>query len=197
MYAVIETGGKQVRVKAGDFIQVEKLEGDVGSPVHFQQVLFISKPATAEGASSEVILGKPFVEKAAVQAEIVGQGRGEKTLIIKMKRRKQYRRVQGHRQFLTDLLVTSVDNGSGTKEALTAEQKTALLGKFHTQLAPKGEAFTQKTLGSRVRMLGGPQKAEERKAAAREKKSTAKSAKKSASKSKARGKSSKGKAKGK
>jgi large subunit ribosomal protein L21 len=149
MYAVIESGGKQYRVQPGDIIQVEKLEGDVGAAIKFDQILFASKAA---GESAQVWVGKPYLSGASVQAEIVGQGRDEKILIIKMKRRKQYRRTQGHRQFQTQLLVTGVDNGSGEKLALSDTDKQAKLSKFHTQLKPKGPASTPKTLGSRKRL---------------------------------------------
>ena len=149
MYAVIESGGKQYRVQPGDIIQVEKLEGDVGAAVKFDQILFASKAA---GENAQVWLGKPYLSGASVQAEIVGQGRDEKILIIKMKRRKQYRRTQGHRQYQTQLLVTAVDTGAGEKAALSDSDKQAKLSKFHTQLKPKGAASTPKTLGSRKRL---------------------------------------------
>src|SRR5947209_6848737 len=138
MYAVIESGGKQYRVQPGDFLQVEKLEGEIGSSRKFDQVLFFSK---ADGENVQVILGKPYVKGASVEAEVVGQGRGEKILIVKMKRRKQYRRTQGHRQNYTQLLVTAVDSGAGEKLILSDADKKAKLGKFQSHLKPKGEAF--------------------------------------------------------
>jgi large subunit ribosomal protein L21 len=149
MYAVIETGGKQYRVQPGDFVQVEKLDGDVGSSVKFDQILFFSK---ADSENAQVILGKPLIQGAQVQAEVVGQGRGEKILIVKMKRRKQYRRTQGHRQNYTQLLVTAVDSGAGDKLALSAEEKKTQLSKFQSHLKAKGPAATPRTLGSRKRM---------------------------------------------
>jgi large subunit ribosomal protein L21 len=149
MYAVIETGGKQYRVQPGDIFQVEKLEGEVGAGVTFSNVLMTSKMGADNSA---IALGKPFLKGASVAAEIVGQGRGEKILIVKMKRRKQYRRTQGHRQFYTQLICTALDNGAGEKLALAASDKTAKLGKFQSHLKEKGLAMTPKTLGSRVRM---------------------------------------------
>jgi large subunit ribosomal protein L21 len=149
MYAVIETGGKQYRVQPGDFIQVEMLDGDVGSALKFDQILFLSKPGSE---SSQITLGKPYIKGATVQAEVVGQGRGDKILIVKMKRRKQYRRTQGHRQNYTQILITSVDNGSGDQVILSAEDKKTKLSKFQTHLKPKGKAFTAPTLGSRKRL---------------------------------------------
>jgi len=136
MYAVFESGGKQHRVQPGDILRLEKLEGEVGTAVKFDRVLMTSKPS---GDSSQITLGKPLLSGASVEGEIVGQGRGDKILIIKMKRRKQYRRTQGHRQYLTEVLVTGIDNGSGDKAALEAGAKKEKLDKFFSLLRPKGE----------------------------------------------------------
>jgi large subunit ribosomal protein L21 len=149
MYAVFETGGKQYRVQPGDIVEVEKLEGDVGANVEFNNVLFAAK---STDAASTIWLGKPYLNGANVAGEIIGQGRGEKVTIVKMKRRKQYRRTQGHRQFQTQLLVTAVANGSGETATLSAADKKAKLASFRTNLTPKGQAFTPKTLGSRKRL---------------------------------------------
>lgn len=149
MYAVIESGGKQYRVQPGDFVQIEKLEGDVGSSVNFDQVLFYSK---GDLENAQVILGKPYLKGASVQGEIAGQGRGEKILIIKMKRRKQYRRTQGHRQEYTQVLITGLNNGADVNFTLSSEDKTAKLSKFQSHLKAKGEAFTAPILGSRKRL---------------------------------------------
>lgn len=148
MYAVIETGGKQVRVTAGDIIQVEKLTGDVGSKVTFDKVLFLSNPSES---NSDVVLGQPYISDAKVEAEIVGQGRGEKVMIVKMKRRKQYRRTQGHRQEQTQLLIMSLSAGSKSSE-ISATDKKVKLAKFFTLLKPKGPASQTKTLGSRKKL---------------------------------------------
>jgi large subunit ribosomal protein L21 len=149
MYAVIETGGKQYRVQPGDIVEIEKLEGAEGASLNFDKILMCSKPGAE---NSQIWLGKPYLSGANVQAEVVGQGRGEKILIVKMKRRKQYRRTQGHRQELTHILVTSVDNGAGEKMAMDAAAKQDRVAKFTTSLAPRGLASTPKTLGSRKRM---------------------------------------------
>lgn len=149
MYAVIQTGGKQYRVQPGDIIQVEKLEGDVGSALTFNEVLFAAEPASD---NSKIWLGKPTLSGAKVTAEVVGQGRGEKILIIKMKRRKDYRKTQGHRQYQTQLLITSVVNGAGGSAELSSADKQAKLAKFVTLLKPKGLPRTPKTLGSRAKM---------------------------------------------
>lgn len=148
MYAVIETGGKQVKVQAGDIVQIEKLTGDVGAKIVFDKVLFCSTPSET---NSEVTLGQPYITNAAVEGEVVAQGRGDKLLIIKMKRRKQYRRTQGHRQEQTQVLITHVTDGTKKLE-LSAADKKVKLAKFFTNLKPKGLASTPKTQGSRVRM---------------------------------------------
>jgi large subunit ribosomal protein L21 len=148
MYAVIETGGKQVRVQAGDIIQVEKLIGDVGATITFDKVLFVSLPSDT---ASEVTLGQPYITDAKVVAEIVAQGRGDKVTIIKMKRRKQYRRTQGHRQEQTQLLVTNLSVGAKSAEMSAGDKKTKL-SKFFTTLKPKGAPSQAKTLGSRVKL---------------------------------------------
>lgn len=149
MYAVIETGGKQYRVAPGDLIQVEKLEGDKGSKIKFDKILFASKGAAD---SAQIWLGKPYLNGAAVEAEVLAQGRGEKVLIVKMKRRKQYRRTQGHRQELTQLLITQVSNGAGETATLSDADKSAKLAKFINPLKVKGLAHTPKTVGSRKRL---------------------------------------------
>lgn len=185
MYAVFETGGKQYRARPGDFIQIEKIEGDVGTSVQFDKVLFVSEPKGEE--SSQVWIGKPLLQGAAVKGEVVGQGRGDKINIFKFKRRKQYRRRQGHRQFYTQVLVLAVANGQGQQADLGEVEKKEMLTRFQSQLTPKGQAFTPKTLGSRVRAKGGPVKVAEAKAAAPQPKKTASGAKAKKSPSKKTG----------
>lgn len=100
MYAVIKTGGKQYRVSEGDRIRVEKLQGAVGDSIELAEVLMLG--------GDKVAVGKPLVEGAKVAAQIVGQGRGKKTIVFKIKRRKSYRRKAGHRQPFTELKVTGI-----------------------------------------------------------------------------------------
>lgn len=93
MYAVIETGGKQYRVQPGDIIDVELLDdaGDAGSAVSFERVLLV-------GNDDDVKVGTPMVEGAQVSGQLLSEVRGTKIRVFKYKRRKQYRRTQGHRQ---------------------------------------------------------------------------------------------------
>ncbi|NOY93307.1 MAG: 50S ribosomal protein L21 [Deltaproteobacteria bacterium] len=100
MYAVIKTGGKQYRVSEGDKLRVEKLAGDVGSEIVFDDVLMLGGDAVA--------IGKPTVAGALVKAEIVAQDRAKKIIVFKMRRRKRYQRKYGHRQPYTELRITGI-----------------------------------------------------------------------------------------
>jgi large subunit ribosomal protein L21 len=102
MYAVVRSGGKQLRVAPGEALWVEKLPGRVGERVTLDQVLLV-------GGEGEPRVGTPVVAGARVVATITGQGRGEKLTIFKYKRRKRYRRKQGHRQSYTQIRVDSIE----------------------------------------------------------------------------------------
>lgn len=103
MYAVIQTGGKQYRAETGQTLWVEKLEGDAGTKVTFDQVLLIG------GAEDkDVAIGTPTVAGAKVNAEIVEQGLGDKLVVFKFRRRKNYVRRTGHRQELTAVKIESI-----------------------------------------------------------------------------------------
>jgi len=102
MYAVVVTGGKQYRVEPGEWLRVEKLEGEEGSAVTLDRVLMI-----ADGDAVKV--GAPALAGATVTAEIIGQGRGKKVDIIKFRRRKHHRKHQGHRQAYTEIKITSIN----------------------------------------------------------------------------------------
>ena len=102
MYAVVVTGGKQYRVEQGEWLRVEKLEGEEGSVVSLDRVLMI-----ADGDSIKV--GAPALDGATVTAEIIGQGRGKKVDIVKFRRRKHSRKHQGHRQSYTEIKITSIN----------------------------------------------------------------------------------------
>jgi large subunit ribosomal protein L21 len=101
MYAVIQTGGKQYRVAPGDTLTVEKLPGNVGDAVEFGEVLMLSK----DGSLS---MGKPTIQGAKVTGKIVEHGRGEKLVVYKFRRRKNYRLRNGHRQNYTSIQISDV-----------------------------------------------------------------------------------------
>ncbi|MEJ0010557.1 MAG: 50S ribosomal protein L21 [Alphaproteobacteria bacterium] len=131
MYAVIVTGGKQYRVTAGDTIEVEKLDGAAGDIVKLDKILALSGDKTH--------VGSPHIEGALVEAQILAQGKGEKVLIFKKKRRHNYRRKNGHRQHITTLFITGVSLG-GTSLA-KAEVKTRHTHQFAAKAAiPAKEA---------------------------------------------------------
>ena len=99
----MQSGGKQHTVKVGDFVELEKLEGEIGAKVTFDTVYAVGE----EGGKLNV--GTPVVAGAAVEGEIVDQFRGKKIIVFKMKRRKSYRRTQGHRQSLTRVKITAIN----------------------------------------------------------------------------------------
>ena len=101
MYAVIRSGGKQYRVNQGGSLRVEKLAGEVGSSITLDDVLMI-------GGEGDVKVGTPTVDGAQITGTIVAQGRGDKIRVFKMKRRKGYRRTQGHRQDYTEIRVDEI-----------------------------------------------------------------------------------------
>ena len=101
MYAVIQTGGKQYKVVAGEKIKVEQIVADVGQEIVIDQVL-------AVGSGADLTVGSPLVAGASVRATVVAQGKHDKVHIFKMRRRKHYRKSQGHRQTFTELQISSV-----------------------------------------------------------------------------------------
>jgi large subunit ribosomal protein L21 len=101
MYAVIETGGKQYRVAQGDVIEVEKLEAIEGAEVALDRVLMV-----ADG--EQVKIGTPMLAGAKVTAKVRAHGRADKIRIFKLRRRKNYRRTQGHRQYYTQIEITGI-----------------------------------------------------------------------------------------
>ena len=104
MYAVIQTGGKQYRAEPGKTLMVEKLAGDKGTKVVFDQVLLVSS-----GDGAKVTIGKPLVAGAKVTAEIVEQTRGDKLVVFKFRLRKNYVRRNGHRQDLTAVKIAAIE----------------------------------------------------------------------------------------
>ena len=101
MYAVITTGGKQYRVSAGEKLKVEQIAADVGSEIELDQVLMV-----ADG--DKISLGAPLLDGATVKAKVVGHGRSDKVRIFKMRRRKHYRKSQGHRQNYTEIEILGI-----------------------------------------------------------------------------------------
>lgn len=114
MYAIIATGGKQYKVSVGDKVRVEKIDAEVGQTVTFDQVLMIS--------ASEVTVGSPCVEGAAVEGEVTDQGKNRKVVVYKYKPKTGYHKKNGHRQMFTEVVINKIAlNG----EALEDEKEEA------------------------------------------------------------------------
>lgn len=101
MYAVIASGGKQYKVQEGEVLRVEKIAGDVGAPVSFDQVLLFSD-------GEKTTIGTPLLGDVSVQGHIVDQGKAKKIIVFKYKRRKRFRRKQGHRQQFTAVQIDAI-----------------------------------------------------------------------------------------
>ena len=124
MYAVIKTGGRQYRVMQGETLRVEKLAGDVGAAIQFEEVLLV-------GSGEDIQLGAPLVAGAVVAATIKSHGRGEKIRIIKFRRRKHHQKQMGHRQYYTEVEIGEIhanqskanqDKGDGEKKSAKAKE---------------------------------------------------------------------------
>ena len=114
VYAVIRSGGKQYRVAPGQRVRLERLDGDAGDAIRFDEVLLVS-------GGGEVAVGAPIVESASVSGEILEQGRGRKINVFKYKNKTRYRRLRGHRQLHTAVLVNEVSLGDQTWTAPVRE----------------------------------------------------------------------------
>jgi len=102
MYAIVNTGGKQYKVSQGDVLRVEKMPGEIGSPVSFDKVLMVSD-------GENVNIGQPVLDNVEVKGHIMEQGKAKKIIVFKYKRRKRYRRKQGHRQPYTAIKIDSIE----------------------------------------------------------------------------------------
>ena len=102
MYAVVSTGGKQYRIQEGDILRVEKIPGEVGTPITFENVLLYSN-------GEKMSIGQPVLENISVNGHIVEQGKAKKIIVFKYKRRKRFRRKQGHRQQFTAVKIDKIE----------------------------------------------------------------------------------------
>ncbi len=140
MFAVLKTGGKQYKVQSGDMLRVEKLAAAEGDKVQFNDILMVGGDTT--------VVGAPFVDGAAVQAEVLGQIKGEKTInFVKRRRKHSSKRTKGHRQQLTLLRVTDIMASGGDKSGVMAAIGAASAGAvavaaaaLKTRAAPKPKA---------------------------------------------------------
>jgi large subunit ribosomal protein L21 len=113
MYAVFRSGGKQYRAAKGDVLRVEKIDGDEGATVQFDEVLLV-------GEGSDVKVGNPTVSGGSVSAKVVRQGKSRKVPVVKFKRRQNYLRQGSHRQFFTEVEITGI-SGAGAQKAAAAK----------------------------------------------------------------------------
>ena len=128
MYAVFRTGGKQYRAAKGDVLRLEKIEGDEGASVKFDDVLLI-------GEGSDIKVGNPVLKGSSVSAKVIRQGKSRKVPVVKFKRRQNYLRQGTHRQFFTEVEITGISGSSAGK----AEAKPAA-----AETAPKKKATAKK-----------------------------------------------------
>ena len=141
MYAVLNSGGKQYKVQKGEVLKVEKISGDVGSSVTFDRVLMFSD-------GENVSIGQPVLNSVSVEGHIVEQGKAKKIIVFKYKRRKRFRRKNGHRQEFTAVLIDSI-KAKGTKAAKAAEPKAeakAEVKESETQKAAPKKAAPKKAV---------------------------------------------------
>ena len=134
MHAIIRVGGKQFTVKAGDRIRVEKLEQDLGSKFDIKEVLFV-------GGEGQSLFGQPTVSGAKVTAVVTNQDRDKKVIVFKKKRRKGYRKTQGHRQWFTELFIQEILVGGQSSQAeskahvIDPAKREARLAAQHAEIA--------------------------------------------------------------
>ena len=178
MYAIIQAGGKQYRVQPGETIRVEKLDRSLGEKFEISDILCVGGEKT--------IFGEPFVKGASVSVVVTQQDRAKKILVFKKKRRKGYRRMQGHRQHFTDLFVQAISGPNGDEKAKTQPliidpaKKVERLEKLAAK-APAKEAGAKTTKKAKA-----PAKKAAAKKVAPKKKAASKSAQKRAGASKAK-----------
>jgi large subunit ribosomal protein L21 len=135
MYAVFRSGGKQYRASEGDVLKLEKIEADEGSTVEFDEVLLV-------GEGGDINVGSPLVSGGSVSGKVIKQGKSRKVSVVKFKRRKNYLRQGSHRQFFTEVEITSISGGSGKKAPAKAasEDKPAAKKKTAKKAAKKKTA---------------------------------------------------------
>ena len=166
MYAVFRAGGKQYRAAKGDILRLEKIDAEEGATVKFDEVLLV-------GEGSDVKVGSPTVSGSSVSGKVLRQGKSKKVSVIKFKRRKNYLRQGSHRQFFTEVEITSI-SGSGAKKA--AAKDDAAEKPAEKKVAKKKAA---KKTAKKASKKAAPKKAAAKKTATK-KKPAKKAAKKSA-----------------
>ena len=158
MFAVIKTGGKQYKVAKDDILKVEKLAGEAGDTIEFSDVLMVGGD---KDDGSDATIGTPLVDGASVKAEVLEQGRGDKIIVFKKKRRQNYRRKKGHKQDLTTIKIVDIAGKGGTKTAAKKKAapkkaapakaaESAEAGDDLTQISGVGPALVKKLNGAGI-----------------------------------------------
>ena len=142
MYAIIKTGGKQYRVQENDEFRVEKLDAQVGDKVVFDEVVAVG--------GEELVVGTPFVEGYAVEAEVLEQGKADKVIIYKYKAKKDYRRKNGHRQPYTLVKITGIGAAKATKKESAAKAEAPEANKANASMKKDDLLAIAKEMGIEV-----------------------------------------------
>jgi large subunit ribosomal protein L21 len=171
MYAVFRSGGKQYRAAKGDVLRLEKIEGDEGATVSFDEVLLV-------GEGSDIKVGAPTLSGSTVSGKVIRQGKSKKVPVVKFKRRQNYLRQGTHRQFFTEVEITAI-NGAGAKKA--APKKEAADAPVEKKEAAPKAAPAKKTSAKKVAKKAADKKPAAKKAASK-KPASKKPAKKKAAK---------------
>ncbi len=170
MYAILKSGGKQYRVKAGDSLKVEKLDQALGAEVELTDVLLVG--------GAETFIGTPVLDNAKVTAVVAKQARKPKIIVLKKKRRQGYRKLQGHRQDFTELFIKAITSPNGEVSKADGEAKV-----YDPANKPAPASSEEKKAAPKV--AKAKKKATKKKAATKKKTAKKKTAKKKATKKKA------------
>lgn len=148
MYAIVDIAGQQFKVEKDQKLYVHRLEGDEGKKVAFDKVMLLD-------TGSKVLVGDPVVKGASVSAKILAHVKGDKVLVFKKKRRKGYKKLNGHRQQMTQIQIEGISEKSAAKTKATTEKKEAATGKkapaskAEAKPAAAGKSTTAKTTKSK------------------------------------------------
>ena len=167
MYAVFRSGGKQYRAAKGDVLRLEKIEGDEGATVKFDEVLLV-------GEGSDIKVGSPTLSGSTVSGKVIRQGKSRKVPVVKFKRRQNYLRQGSHRQFFTEVEITGITGGTGKKAAPKAADKPAkpapekkAAAKAPAKKKAAAKKVAKKAAAKKTAGTAGHKKASKKKAAAK------------------------------
>ena len=148
MYAVIQTGGKQFEVKEQMRLRVPTVDAPVGKVIDLNDVLLVS-------TDNDVMVGTPILSDASVKAEVLGHGRDKKIIVVKYKRRKNYKRKKGHRQGYTELLIKSIDVTSSAKPKIEKTEKEEVVEQTKIEAKVEGDTLACDVCGKEYKTERG------------------------------------------